>query len=97
MDWTKILHSEHQKSDLSLIVQCDSKRIVVGKLKIRAKIGNGNEVALKKEGAPQSLKPQKADVPPESNVEKATPDIKIIEEIREEAPKSTPARSPSKV
>jgi hypothetical protein len=98
LDWTKILLSENQKSDLSLIVQCDAKNIVVGKLKIRARIGNGNEVALKKDGAlPQSNKPQKADVPQEKNAEKAAPDIQVVEDTREEAKKTTPAKSPSKV
>jgi hypothetical protein len=98
LDWTKILHSENQKSDLSLIVQCEARNIVVGKLKIRARIGNGNEVALKKDGAPpQSNKPQKADVPLEKNVEKSAPDIQVVEDKREEAKKASPSKSPSKV
>lgn len=96
LDWTKILHAENQKSDLSLIVQCDAKKNVVGKLKIRAKIGNGNEVALKKDVVSQLNKP-KADVALENNVVKPIPDVQIVEEVREEVKNSPAARSPNKV
>lgn len=97
LEWTKILLSENQKSDLSLIVKCEAKNFVAGKLKIRAKIGDGNEVALKKDRVPQNIKPHITDVSQERIVERASPEVQIVEDSSNQLKASTTSRAPSKV